>query len=167
MGKRTDYFFRVGARMKPHQFGQLFCTCDRAREAPFAFFVYRRASAHSSNLWNAIQIFSVHIFSSKHQFVRLQEKNVQDFSVRTLAPEHRCYLFARLQGFHVIQLFVARSPSSNSVAKFFAFRKPYDPDFLFALLRASINPLASREPSLPNFFSGRGRTRMTQRSFLG
>ena len=25
--------------MKPHQFGQLFCTCDRAREAPFAFFL--------------------------------------------------------------------------------------------------------------------------------
>ena len=34
------------------------------------------------------------------------------------------------------------SPSGN----------PYDPDFLFALLRASINPFASREPSLPNFF---------------
>ena len=33
-------------------------------------------------------------------------------------------------------------PSSN----------PRDPDFLFALLRASINPFASREPSLPNFF---------------
>ena len=37
MGKRTDYFFRAGARMEPHQFGQLFCTRDRAREAPFAF----------------------------------------------------------------------------------------------------------------------------------
>ena len=37
--------------------------------------------------------------------------------------------------------------------------------FLFALLRARSNPCASREPSLPNFLSGRGRTRTTQRSF--
>ena len=55
------------------------------------FFINRRASAHSTNLWNVIQIFSVHIFSSEHQFVRLQENNVQDFSVLTLAPEHRCH----------------------------------------------------------------------------
>ena len=37
--------------------------------------------------------------------------------------------------------------------------------FLFALLRASSNPFASREPSLHNFFSGQGRTRTKQRSF--
>ena len=125
-GKPHRLFFRAGARMEPHQFGQIFCARDRASEASFTlffylppsvgllltilgkifctrlrsrmrgifrsfllstaerqltadrvdrfsvraiahvrhlsfFFIYRRASAHSSNLWNVVHIFSVRI----------------------------------------------------------------------------------------------------------
>ena len=93
-GKPYRLFFRAGAQMEPHRFGQDFLhasTIANERHLSLFFIIYRRASAHSSNVWNVIHIFSIHIFSSKNQFVRLQENNVQDFSVRTLGPKHRCH----------------------------------------------------------------------------
>ena len=77
--------------MEPHQFGQFFCTRDRAREAPFAFFYQPPSVGSLDQSLECDPDFSVNIFSSKHQFVRLQENNVQDFSALTLAPEHRCH----------------------------------------------------------------------------
>ena len=74
-----------------------------------------------------------------------------------LDPIHMGFRIIRL----VVRVFYYRaskltncSPSGN----------PCDSDFLFALLRAGVNPLARREPSLPElFFSTRGYT--TRRLF--
>ena len=48
----ASIIFRAGARMEPHQWGSIFCTRDRARETPFAFFLStaeRRLTADRSD----------------------------------------------------------------------------------------------------------------------
>ena len=58
--------------------GQIFCTRLRSRMRCIfrSRFIYRRASAYSSNFLECDPDFSVRIFTSEHQFVRLQENNV-------------------------------------------------------------------------------------------
>ena len=58
--------------------GKIFCTRLRSRIRGIfrSSFIYRRASAYLSKFLECDPNFSVRIFSSEHQFVRLQEKNV-------------------------------------------------------------------------------------------
>ena len=58
--------------------GKIFCTRLRSRMRGIfrSRFIYRRASAYSKQVLECDPDFSVRIFWSEHQFVRLQEKNV-------------------------------------------------------------------------------------------